>query len=123
MLAQFLQRLTDRARSSLLMSIAEADALGHAYIGTEHILLGIMAEGEGVAFQAIQNRGGVEGMRDEVMTILGVSPIAQNDRVVIKGKTGVRTVLAIHGTYAWVAGDEQNAAHEIVALADLTKVD
>ena len=48
---------TPRAKKILELSLREALALGHNYIGTEHILLGLVREGEGVAAQVLQKRG------------------------------------------------------------------
>src|SRR6266511_3099292 len=48
---------TPRAKKVLELSLREAVALGHNYIGTEHILLGLVREREGIAAQLLQNRG------------------------------------------------------------------
>lgn len=48
---------TPRAKKVLELSLREAIALGHNYIGTEHILLGLVREGEGVAAQMLEARG------------------------------------------------------------------
>ena len=48
---------TERTRKVLALTRDEADRLGHPYIGTEHILLGLLAEGEGVASTVLQNLG------------------------------------------------------------------
>src|SRR5450759_4046772 len=49
---------TPRAKKVLKLSLREALQLGHSYIGTEHILLGLIREGEGVAAQVLVNLGG-----------------------------------------------------------------
>jgi ATP-dependent Clp protease ATP-binding subunit ClpA len=51
---------TPRAKKALELSLREAIALGHKYIGTEHILLGLLREGEGIAARVIEDRGGAE---------------------------------------------------------------
>src|SRR5918996_6293437 len=51
------ERFTDRARRVIELSLHEARRLGHDYIGTEHILLGLIREGEGVAAQVLGKRG------------------------------------------------------------------
>src|SRR3569623_2949891 len=48
---------TPRAKKVLELSLREALQLGHSYIGTEHILLGLIREGEGVAAQVLQTLG------------------------------------------------------------------
>jgi ATP-dependent Clp protease ATP-binding subunit ClpC len=61
-----------RAKKSLEFAVEEARQLGHNYIGTEHILLGLLREGEGHAFQVLENLGvRVEQVRSEVLELLG----------------------------------------------------
>jgi len=52
-----LERFTDRARQVVVLAQQEARALGHDYIGTEHILLGLVREGDGVAAQVLIGAG------------------------------------------------------------------
>ena len=51
------ERFTDRARRVVVLAQEEARNLNHNYIGTEHILLGLIHEGEGVAAQALEAMG------------------------------------------------------------------
>jgi ATP-dependent Clp protease ATP-binding subunit ClpC len=63
---------TPRAKKVLELSLREALQLGHNYIGTEHILLGLVREGEGVGAQVLQKRGaGLEVVRQQVVQLLG----------------------------------------------------
>jgi len=63
---------TSRAKKVIEMAMDEARSLGHNYIGTEHLLLGLIAEGEGVASQVLINLGLDLGrVREEVMNLLG----------------------------------------------------
>jgi len=63
---------TPKAKKVIELSIEEARALGHNYIGTEHLLLGLIREGEGVASQVLMNLGlELEKVREEVMNLLG----------------------------------------------------
>lgn len=65
---------TPRAKKALELAAEEARALGHNYIGTEHILLGIIKEGESVASQVLLNLGlDLERVRNEIMTVLGAA--------------------------------------------------
>ena len=65
---------TPRAKKALELAAEEARALGHNYIGTEHILLGIIREGESVASQVLLNLGlDLDRVRNEVMTVLGAA--------------------------------------------------
>jgi ATP-dependent Clp protease ATP-binding subunit ClpC len=62
---------TPRAKKVLELSLREALQLGHNYIGTEHILLGLVREGEGVAAQVLVKLGaGLERVREEVISLL-----------------------------------------------------
>ena len=62
---------TPRAKKVLELSLREAMALGHNYIGTEHILLGLIREGEGVAAQVLVKEGGsLDRVRQAVVQLL-----------------------------------------------------
>jgi len=66
------ERFTDRARRVVVLAQEEARMLNHNYIGTEHILLGLIHEGEGVAAKALESLGiSLEGVRDQVEEIIG----------------------------------------------------
>src|SRR5947209_2782557 len=68
------ERFTDRARKVMQLANQEAQRFNHEYIGTEHILLGLISEQEGVASQVLMNFGlKVEDIRSEVLKILGPS--------------------------------------------------
>lgn len=63
---------TPRSKKALELSAEEARALGHNYIGTEHILLGLVKEGEGMAYRVLLNLGlDLAKLRNEVMELLG----------------------------------------------------
>ncbi|MEN9300675.1 MAG: ATP-dependent Clp protease ATP-binding subunit ClpC, partial [Actinomycetota bacterium] len=63
---------TPRAKKVLELSLREALQLGHNYIGTEHILLGLIREGEGVAAKALESLGiSLEAVRQQVEEIIG----------------------------------------------------
>ncbi|WP_419840580.1 ATP-dependent Clp protease ATP-binding subunit [Candidatus Poriferisodalis sp.] len=66
------ERFTDRARRVVVLAQEEARLLNHNYIGTEHILLGLIHEGEGVAAQALESLGiSLEAVRNQVEEIIG----------------------------------------------------
>ncbi|HDK46156.1 MAG TPA: NDP-hexose 4-ketoreductase, partial [Actinobacteria bacterium] len=66
------ERFTDRARRVVVLAQEEARLLNHNYIGTEHILLGLIHEGEGIAAQALQSLGvNLDGVRTQVVEIIG----------------------------------------------------
>ena len=65
-------RFTDRARRVIVLAQDEARMLNHNYIGTEHLLLGLIHEGEGVAAKALESLGiTLEPVRDQVEEIIG----------------------------------------------------
>src|SRR6201982_736937 len=66
------ERFTDRARRVVVLAQEEARMLNHNYIGTEHILLGLIHEGEGVAAKSLESLGiSLEGVRSQVEAIIG----------------------------------------------------
>ena len=66
------ERFTDRARRVVVLAQEEARMLGHNYIGTEHLLLGLIHEGEGVAAKALASLGiSLDAMRQAVEDIIG----------------------------------------------------
>ena len=66
------ERFTDRARRVVVLAQEEARLLNHAYIGTEHILLGLIHEGEGVAAKALESMSiSLEAVRNQVEEIIG----------------------------------------------------
>jgi len=66
------ERFTDRARRVVVLAQEEARMLNHNYIGTEHILLGLMHEGEGVAAKALESLGiSLDAVRHQVEVIIG----------------------------------------------------
>jgi hypothetical protein len=66
------ERFTDRARRVVVLAQEEATGLKHNYIGTEHLLLGLVREREGVASEALESLGiSLEAVRSEVEQIIG----------------------------------------------------
>jgi ATP-dependent Clp protease ATP-binding subunit ClpC len=66
------ERFTDRARRVVVLAQDEARMLDHNYVGTEHILLGLIHEGEGVAARALESLGvSLEAVRQQVEEIIG----------------------------------------------------
>src|SRR6056297_1895850 len=64
--------LTPRCKKVLNLSMDEARRLGHNYIGTEHILLGLLREGEGIAVRIITELGGdLDNIRKKIIDMLG----------------------------------------------------
>jgi GNAT superfamily N-acetyltransferase len=66
------ERFTDRARRVVVLAQREASRLNHNWIGTEHILLGLLHEGEGVAAEALESLGiSLDAVRQQVEEIIG----------------------------------------------------
>src|SRR5215468_11725989 len=66
------ERFTDRARRVVVLAQQEARLLGHDYIGTEHLLLGLLADGEGTAARALESLGvTLDAAREQVREIIG----------------------------------------------------
>ena len=66
------ERFTERARRVVVLAQEEARLLNHNYIGTEHILLGLIHEGEGVAARGLETMGiGLDSVRQQVVDIIG----------------------------------------------------
>jgi ATP-dependent Clp protease ATP-binding subunit ClpC len=71
---------TPRAKKVIEYAIEEARNLNHNYVGTEHLLLGLLREQEGVAAQVLMNLGlKLEDVREEVLNLLGHNPMATEE--------------------------------------------
>jgi hypothetical protein len=74
------ERFTDRSRRVLVLAQEEAHLLNHAFIGTEHILMGLIHEGEGIAAKALESLGitleAVRGKVEETIGMAGSAPSA-----------------------------------------------
>ncbi len=71
---QVFERFTDRGRRVLVLAQEEASLLNHAFIGTEHILLGLIHEGDGVAARALADLAiSLESVRERVEETIGLS--------------------------------------------------
>ncbi|MEY3407485.1 MAG: hypothetical protein RL038_546, partial [Actinomycetota bacterium] len=76
------ERFTDRARRVVVLAQEEARMLNHNYIGTEHILLGLIHEGEGVAAKALDSLGiSLDAVRTQVEQTIGQGQAAPNGHI------------------------------------------
>ena len=72
MVGEMFERFTDRARRVVVLAQEEARIINHNYIGTEHLLLGLIHEGEGVAAKAMERLGvSIDVVRERVVQIIG----------------------------------------------------
>ena len=100
------ERFTDRARRTVVLAQEEARELQHNYIGTEHVLLGLLAEGDGIAARALKLFGmTLEGTRDDVRamvspgtgTVKGHIPFTPRAKKVME--LALREALELHHNY------------------------
>ncbi len=132
------ERFTDRARRVLVLAQEEAKLLNHNYIGTEHILLGLIHEGEGVAAKSLESLGiSLEAVRERVQEIIGQAgsgsstPIPFTPRAKKVLELSLREALQLGHNYigtehmllGLVREGEGTAAQVLVSLgADLSRV-
>nr|YP_009944670.1 Clp protease ATP binding subunit [Osmundea sinicola]QFR99964.1 Clp protease ATP binding subunit [Osmundea sinicola] len=123
---------TPRAKRVLELSLEEARQLGHNYIGTEHLLMGLVREGEGVAARVLENLAvNVSSIRSEVIQMLG-----DNTEVNTTGSSNVQarsktptleefgsnlTELAVEGVLDPVVGRQKEIERVIQILGRRTK--
>src|SRR5262249_40600226 len=75
---EMFERFTDRARRVVVLAQEEARMLNHNYIGTEHVLLGLLSEGQGVAAKALESLGiSLEAVRSQVEEVIGKGQAAR----------------------------------------------
>ena len=123
---------TPRAKRVLELSLEEARQLGHNYIGTEHLLMGLVREGEGVAARVLENLAvNVSSIRTEVIQMLGDNAEANangNTNIQTRSKTPTLeefgsnlTELAIEGLLDPVVGRQKEIERVIQILGRRTK--
>ena len=120
---------TPKAKKVIELAMEEARSLGHNYIGTEHLLLGLIREGEGVASQVLMNLGlDLNRVRNEVITLLGSSSPAPAGGAGARTKTPALdafgrdlTQLAREGKLDPVIGRKEEIERVIQILARRTK--
>ena len=100
------ERFTERARRVVVLAQEEARLLNHDYIGTEHILLGLLHEGEGVGAKALHELGvSLEAVREEVESIVGqgqaeaVGQLGFTPRAKRVMELSLREALELHHNY------------------------
>ena len=123
---------TPRAKRVLELSLEEARQLGHNYIGTEHLLMGLVREGEGVAARVLENLSvNVSSIRTEVIQMLGDNAevnVNANGNMQTRSKTPTLeefgsnlTELAIEGVLDPVVGRQKEIERVIQILGRRTK--
>ena len=81
-LGQVFERFTERARQVVVLAQEEARALRHNYIGTEHLLLGLLREEQGIAARALEALGvKIEEVRAQVARIVGQGDVVETGQI------------------------------------------
>jgi ATP-dependent Clp protease ATP-binding subunit ClpA len=100
------ERFTNRARHTVVLAQEEARQLQHNYIGTEHVLLGLLGEPEGVAGRALHRFGmTLEGTRDDVRAIVGTGTSTPSGHIPFTPRAkktlelALREALQLHHNY------------------------
>ncbi len=100
------ERFTNRARHVVVLAQEEARLLQHNYIGTEHLLLGLLGEPEGVAAKALHRFGmTLEATREEVRAIVGTGTLAPSGHIPFTPRAkktlelSLREALQLHHNY------------------------
>lgn len=121
---------TPRAKKVIELSMDEARKLGHSYVGTEHILLGLIREGEGVAARVLNNLGvSLNKARQQVLQLLGSSEASGHqggstqsaNTPTLDGLARDLTVIAREGTLDPVIGRSKEIQRVIEVLSRRTK--
>ena len=78
------ERFTESARQVLLLAQEEAGQLNHTYVGTEHLLLGMLSVGDGVAAEALKSFGvSLDGARDRIRAVVGEGGAAGSEQFTV----------------------------------------
>jgi ATP-dependent Clp protease ATP-binding subunit ClpA len=100
------ERFTNRARHVVVLAQEEARRLHHNYIGTEHVLLGLLGEPEGIAARVLEGFGmSLEGTREEVEAIIGIGKGRQTGHIPFTPRAkktleyALREALQLHHNY------------------------
>jgi ATP-dependent Clp protease ATP-binding subunit ClpC len=127
------ERFTDRARRVVVLAQEEARLLMHGYIGTEHILLGLLNEGQGISAQALLDLGvEIAATRAEVVAVVGRGSVPRSGYIPFTPRAkkslelGLRESLSLGHEYI---GDEHillgllsvdgGVAHEVLVRRDV----
>jgi hypothetical protein len=88
---------TSRAKKVLELAMSEARELNHAYVGTEHLLLGLIREEKGIAAQALAHAGvTLESARSDVLRLLGMGPFDEpRQTVAVEADQRFKTAIAL----------------------------
>jgi len=107
------ERFTDRARRSVVLAQEEARLLNHDYIGTEHILLGVLHEREGVAGQAMESLGiSLDAVRARIASFTGPGETTPSGHIPFTPRA--KKVLELSLREAYQLGDDHIGTEHIL---------
>ncbi len=111
---------TSRAKKVLELAMAEARELDHEYVGTEHLLLGLLREERGIAAQVLKSLGArVDAVRGETLRLLG-TPMPGRSDPAARGETSSSVLgITIHVEYQGGTGSEARFERVAEAIAFL----
>lgn len=76
-----MERYTPQAKEALSLAVGVAESLNHGYVGTEHLLIGLLQEGTGVAAKVLEENGVEEDKVVELVSqLIAPNPTLQNSR-------------------------------------------
>src|SRR6266566_4872945 len=131
------ERFTNRARHAVVLAQEEARRLKHNYIGTEHVLLGLLGEPDGLAYRALEGVGmSLEAARHEVTAIVGTGTASVSGHIPFTPRAkktlelSLREALQLHHNYIGtehillgLIGEGEGVAAEVLKQhADLTAI-
>lgn len=108
---------TPRAKTVLELSLREALQLGHSYIGTEHLLLGLIREGEGVAAQALQKQGvDTSTLRSRIINILAGRYTVEQVKAVTLSQDVLDAVEEAKGVASERGAEQVTTSHLLIGM-------
>jgi ATP-dependent Clp protease ATP-binding subunit ClpC len=116
------ERFTDRARRVVVLAQEEARMLNHNYIGTEHILLGLIREGEGVAAQVLQKLGAeLNRVRHRVMQLMSghAAPVDLVEEAPVGSRSLERFTGPGHRVLELASESARERGHDAIEPADI----
>src|SRR6266702_661336 len=111
------ERFTDRARRVVVLAQEEARMLNHNYIGTEHILLGLIHEGEGVAAKALESMNiSLEAVRQQVEDIIGQGQAAPTGHIPFTPRAKKVLELSLREALQKLGADLNRVRQQVIQL-------
>jgi len=111
------ERFTDRARRVVVLAQEEARLLNHNYVGTEHVLLGLIHESQGVAAKALESLGiSLEAVRAQVEEIIGQGQSAPTGHIPFTPRAKKVLELSLRQVLVRLGGDLSRVRQQVIQL-------